>query len=836
MDRLLRNLDFDRLSFWLGFLGGILFWWLLGRFRPMFSHWIQSLRERFEAARESRTAGIEGQLCNATILKAQQLHVASPLFPLEEILITPGLICPPPGIVPGGALPVLDIAEQAVPYMPDCPELRIAFGAPTMTLAQALEGDAHIAILGSMGSGKTVALAHLAVLLARHSELPAHLKGMTPLLVYAGDLLPARSNPQPVLEILAACLSQDFLGLKAAKLVPYLTTILSQGRAVLLLDGLDELPQVARTRVLEILSHILQTFPLARCVTTANPENFSGLPELGFVLLGLASWTEKQRLELLNQWEQGWGKSISGPSTPSEPMESLILSTWLVNDQNPLLPLELALKAWSVYAGDNLGPTGSQAIEAYLRRMCSNEPLLRTFLEKLAQQIVQSNSMLFTLEQAQACIADLETTPLPFKQEGPASNITDTRQGIPATITHMLPRLLEIGLLAARRENHYGFRHPAILSYLTAGKTLSNLSEREEWSVNTQSASYQAARADGSVEVTHRLQAEQEPLYTPLFEAVRWLRWAPENASWCALVIRQASDLIQKDYHPLTLRARFVTALAVSGASGVNVLFRQLLESNFTNVRLLGVFGCGLTRDIKSIPELGRLMTDPTPRVRQAVCLALVAIGSQSALEMVADALLHGDENLRRWCAEALANHPEEGYPTLQEGSTLDDILVRKAVIYGLQRVREPWARATLEKMQVEDSQWVVKNAASQAMEELDSQDNRSPRKLPGLSDLPWLIAFAGERGTGIAPGKPAQDLLLSALKEGTEEQKLAALEYMTQKADTGAVLKIYELLYADQGELREAAYNALWHLAGAGTILPPPASFGLGYTLRQMS
>ena len=127
--------------------------------------------------------------------------------------------------------------------------------------------------------------------------------------------------------------------------------------------------------------------------------------------------------------------------------------------------------------------------------------------------------------------------------------------------------------------------------------------------------------------------------------------------------------------------------------------------------------------------------------------------------------------------------------------------------------------------MQVEDSQWVVKNGAHQALEELSTALSRRPHSLP-LTELPWLIAFAGEHGIGIAPGKAAQDLLIRALKDGNEEQKLAALEYIAQNTVSSAVLKIYELLYSGQGDLREAAYNALWLLAGAGILLPlPPLS-----------
>lgn len=835
MERFFRNFDFDRLSFWLGFLGGTLFWWLLSLLRPWLGQWRRNLRTSAQAARESQKAGIEGQLRNATILKAQQMHMGSPLFSLEDILVTPRLIAPPPKMVPGDPPPSLDIAEQVIPYMPDWPELRVTYNAPTITLAEALQGDTHVVVLGLPGSGKTVALVHLALQLAHRTGLPAQFANTIPFLIYAPDLAFQPVAPRPILTMLADSIVQDTAGLSASRLIPYLTSMLEQGKAVLLLDGLEELPPEPRARALDILNQILSAYPKARCVATATPENFAGLPETGFVPRALATWNEKQRMEFLRKWGEGWEKAIAGASPENEPLETLLLGAWLSNDHSQLTPLELSLKAWSVFAGDNLGPSGSQALEAYVRRMCANEPGLRIILEKLARQIADNGIYPFTADEVQTCINELDTTPLLEKQEGTNPAKSGSSLGVPTTATHLLAKLEETGLIAARAEHHYTFNNPAIFSYLASKHASKSSLKTDGWSIAGQAARFRAAHVDVFAEVSRALQTEQEPLFSSILEITRWLRYAPENATWCPQVMRQVSAMIQTDHHPISLRARALTALATSGYPGVNTLFRQLLESKYTSVRLLGVLGLGQLRDAKSVPEIAKLMTDPTPMVRQAVCLALVAIGSQNALELVAEALLHGDENIRRWSAEALANHPEEGYPTLQDGSTLEDILVRRAVIYGLQRIREPWATELLEKMQVEDSQWVVKNAANQALEELSTRESRLPRKLSPLSELPWLIAFAGERGVGIAPGKPAQDLLLAALKDGSEEQKLAALDYIAQEAGSSAVLKVYQVLYSEQGEIREAAYNALWHISGSGVILPPPAEFGLGYALRQM-
>jgi hypothetical protein len=42
-------------------------------------------------------------------------------------------------------------------------------------------------------------------------------------------------------------------------------------------------------------------------------------------------------------------------------------------------------------------------------------------------------------------------------------------------------------------------------------------------------------------------------------------------------------------------------------------------------------------------------------------------------------------------------------------------------------------------------------------------------------------VQFAGQQGMGISPDKPATDLLLIALKKGSEEERLASLAYLRQ-------------------------------------------------------
>jgi HEAT repeat protein len=320
---------------------------------------------------------------------------------------------------------------------------------------------------------------------------------------------------------------------------------------------------------------------------------------------------------------------------------------------------------------------------------------------------------------------------------------------------------------------------------------------------------------------------DTDPLLDGLFIAARCLRAAPQDVPWGLAILRTLASCFQNQTLVLGLRARALAALVNLENPGVIVLFRQSLTSPSASQRWLAALGCGAVRDTKVVGELISLLGDVSLTVRQAACLALVAIGDKAALEAVATTLLQGDEDLRKAAAEALANHIEEGQPTLEEGSGMEDLMVRRAATFGLGRVHQPWAIELLHKMQIEDNQWVVKNAASQVLDELDQPNPRIPRRLPQITEAPWLIAFAAGKGIGVAPGKPALELVMQTLNEGSLDQVLAALEYIGRTAESGAITAVYKVYFSGEDEVRQAALDTLWLLARTGIPLPQPIQFG---------
>ena len=394
-------------------------------------------------------------------------------------------------------------------------------------------------------------------------------------------------------------------------------------------------------------------------------------------------------------------------------------------------------------------------------------------------------------------------------------------------------QLVDQGLLSISWDDKVCFTNPVVFGYfagrgLAASGGYQAVLDQPEWSGKALALHYLASHSDIS-EITTRLVENDGLLYERLFTVAHWLRDAPkENIRWRINLMRSLVTTLQSEQLPAGIRARSLGALISSGDAGVAALCRKLVGSTNPYVRQMATLGLGYYNDIKSVSALEDLMGDRTSGVRRAACLALSAIGTQQAVDSVATALLQGDEDSQRAAAEALANHPAEGHDLLREAGILDDLLVRRAAVFGLARVRAKWSEDLLRTIQTEDDQWVVRNAAGQVLDEIDGDSPYIPSPVGDLHNLPWLIQLAADFDQGISEGEAAREMLLRALQAGRDSQKIAALNhYYRQGADESIFPTIYELYLMQRGEIQESAHNTLWHLRATGLEFPSPERFG---------
>ena len=84
----LSSFSLETFSFLVGFITATIFWWLMGRMRPLWSEIRANWAKNREEAKARRSTGVEENHRRITLRRAQGMHLAAPLFALDEIVET----------------------------------------------------------------------------------------------------------------------------------------------------------------------------------------------------------------------------------------------------------------------------------------------------------------------------------------------------------------------------------------------------------------------------------------------------------------------------------------------------------------------------------------------------------------------------------------------------------------------------------------------------------------------------------------------------------------------------------------------------------------------------
>ena len=246
-----------------------------------------------------------------------------------------------------------------------------------------------------------------------------------------------------------------------------------------------------------------------------------------------------------------------------------------------------------------------------------------------------------------------------------------------------------------------------------------------------------------------------------------------------------------------------------------------MLQSTSVDSRVLGIIGMGGLRNNEYIKDLQTFITNESnEKIRFAACISLAVIGTTEALEVLGKFLLSGDDRSQVFASQALALHPGEGVPMLKEVLGMDDVRVRRAAIFGLARVQSDEIIPILEKVQLEDNQAIVKNAATDVLENRQSPKVRLSFPAEDIASLSWLIAYAADAGLGVMPGKGALEMLRRVFVNGNQLQKIAALEAVGYFHASDLTLETTQAIKDTDPLIRHAAYEALWRLYACKTLI----------------
>ncbi len=620
---------------------------------------------------------------------------------------------------------------------------------------------------------------------------------------------------------------------------------LHEGKGLVLLDGFDELPLAHQALVRTWLVAFLGEYGENFVIITSNTQGYGQLMHIGFSPVFLRPFTDTHADTLIEKWATHWGKiGKRKADIPAVTLER-------VRDRNrAYTPLELTTKIWAMFDSperEQLGDWLQFLVARYLPNMTFEhvrEQLGRAALLQLEEGYItlarfdeilrgaDTDVPVVTEKAPDATEEDwdaiLESDDAPTTSQE-VKTVTEKVTSSNKELQRFLQSLQKSGLLRAFRGDKYQFKNPILAAYFASyvlpefdAQSLLSLTNIPTWRdalafVNLHSSLDALANA--------RLTQPADVLHNTLLEMTYWLKYAGK-VEWRSAVLKALGNaFVQPNQYPL-LRERIASALVGTRDKNIVRIFARGLRDSNPEVRRLSCLGLGALRADEAIKDITSLLADVDPEVALSAGLALGAIGSQDALEEMVAVLTTGTEALRQAIAEAFAALPDEGYPVLYDAIAHEDIMVRRAAVFGLRRINTPWALVAIYKTSTEDDQWYVRSAAEQAFLEMQFGETASGvRPIPDVESLDWLrdwLNSLGDASKQVSTGGDA--LLRKALEEGNTNIQALSVANIGQMGIISQADALYAALRHREPVVRAAAHLGLCYLQSQlGMVLPSP-------------
>jgi hypothetical protein len=185
----------------------------------------------------------------------------------------------------------------------------------SFAIEEAVAYSPRLVITGVAGGGKSTLVKFLAAKTAS-DDLPENLCGLQGITPF---VLRLRRCPDETLPNVEGWLALEFSNLQHPP-KGWIRKQLAQGKAIVMVDGVDELSQSRREAMLNDLQQLMTLYPAARYIVTSRPEALEDWPAWrewieaeGFLHVAIEPMSEKQRAELVRHWFEAFRYTISDP-------------------------------------------------------------------------------------------------------------------------------------------------------------------------------------------------------------------------------------------------------------------------------------------------------------------------------------------------------------------------------------------------------------------------------------------------------------------------------------------------------------------------------------------
>lgn len=920
------NFNFSPENFGFGLLVGWGTAYLAYRARNLISEARSGLNTQATKAREFASRSADAGYINDLVKIIEKDHLAGNRVNLSEIVIEPRFIKAADILAPKEE-PIVPNVFEFIPQVHDYPHLYTPYNIPTLSIADLDNGDRAITLLGQAGSGRTTALYAIAlwslgnvefvppkdgVQTRLEEEERSHLKQreesarrylervrvedmtvqtraekgnvaqlqtqapagtsfrhLTPLYTHLANITISASefgrNVDPAEPLVRAL--QSYVGYSTRmKMARNVYQRLADGNALILLDGLDELPQGERDQKLVWLQHLREIYGHNFIIVTDSVRGYGGTIQAGYTPVFLRPWHANQRQAFFNTWESNWKKIHKAKRGSSTDVDSETLRK-AKNRSAVYTPFELTLRTWNLFDSPTQGEL-HHWITNYLVQHAPNsdhetlqEQLVKAAELQIKQGVILPDALNIALGYHLTPKTDSkEATPSPVDEPaqdedglddffaerlssvGDSSTFDEQETQLdeqvpmasdqidgetivalddqknsrlnPATLK-LLKDLTQAGIFRRYRGGRYQFSHPLIASYF-ASLTLQEISlerlirraDEPQWH---DAFIYAASHTELDDVVNARINAPLDVLLNNLLDSAQWIKYAHGKVEWLPPLMRTLGKLFAARRQYPAVRERIASALVGTYDQNAIRIFERSLDHPDELVQRLSALGLGALAHEASARPIAKLMYSNAPELAISASMALCAIGTEEALEYAVQMFTQGEEIIRHAIAESLAAIPEEGYPILYDAAFHDDVLVQRVTAFALRRINSPWALVTLHDTSLANDDWYVQSAAEQAF--LDLQYGAiatGPKRYPEIDSITWLVNWADNLDEIARQTTKGNDLIRRAIAEGETHVQYLAIGNSGQLGLYKQADMLYSALRHREPAIRDIAYRAL--------------------------
>ena len=853
----------------IGFMLGVLFSLVLYALRARIAAARDAVRDRIARLRAGLSRRGIDHYRDQIVDLAERSHLLRRYGTLSELYVARRLVVP--GAVPAALKRDGDepddgrwSGERTIDLMHPA--------SVSVTLRDAIGQGKGLAILGASGSGRTTLLHHLALLYARgvgwrlsypepQEYDPASLKAArkreqerlpVSIPLQAVDLSPVEEGGrnaliQPIVAHLAASPHHAIAAYGSALVRGRIVT----GDCTLLFDNLDLLDPERRGQALAWIGALIKAYPGNVVVVCGAVEGYAALAKMGLVPLILDTFDRTEVARFVRQWERlhdyvdaseleaaARETAAQGTVAPQSPAQAAIeqaggeatpelslsvLDAWPGARRERVLPIDLALAALLWRQGQPVPvKAAARCAQAALMGIRQVEESLLTpsqWAQVLASvawsmqvegQYQEARSLFEQaitdlLDDAYAASAELRTEEDDERPEF-------SREGRSAIMA-----LLAAGdLLVEVERERIAFVHPVFRAYFAAQHAARTRQEAvvrahvrdPQWQ---QAVRFYAALADPVPLVKERLQSTDDLFRSDLIAAAGDVAAANDAEKRLRQgLLSELAQILLDPERPTPLRRQATAAIAQFQEDGVLYFFGKAMAHEDPYVRRMGVWGLSLLDGARALGGLEHALSDLDYLVRVEALYALSRQGGEATLEGLVQGLQDEHELTRRVAAELLAGYGKEGHDLLREAAGAEDMYIRRAAVFGLGTIDEPWARQVIDRVQREDDQWFVRSAAAEVMERIIAPPPAIAPQAVRPEQEAWLVKWAAAQGIPCATPEEACDALLQAIRQEACWIKVAAADLLRECAGRQAIPLLKGALRDEELLVREAAYAAL--------------------------